>query len=161
MTAYKGASRKIKDGLVQILQGITYDTGAGAEPAFTSVISSSTDQFEGSPVAMVLPSALDSQTAASAQFDHTNAFSVWIFLSITDPASVEDAVYSQMLDLVDLVVDTTEHDDYIGRLSQIDPTFQNWIMNVSHTRIYTAAGKGGAYLVADMSITISYSKDVD
>ncbi|MGO4470336.1 hypothetical protein AB4Y95_00155 [Arthrobacter sp. M-10] len=160
MTSYKGDSRKIKDGLVQILQGITYDGGSGQEPAFAQVITDSRDQFEASPTVMILPTGLTSQTSTNVEFDHTNSFSLWIFLSITDPEAVESAVFDQMLDLVDLVVDTTEHADRIGQLSTIDPTFQNWMMNIARSRIYVSGGKGGAYLVADMTVQVSYSKDV-
>jgi hypothetical protein len=65
-----------------------------------------------------------------------------------------------MYDLTDLVIDTLEHGDYIGKLSQIDPTIQTWMMNVPQSRWYVGVGKPGALLLAEITVELTYSKDV-
>lgn len=158
--AYKGNNRKIKDALISMLQGITYDTGSGPEPAFVNVLDNTKYEFEGYPSVLVLPNTLASTTAQSAQMDHTVSFATIMHFSLSDPATIETATYNQMYDLTDLIVDTVEHGDYIGQLSTIDPTITNWRMDVKQARWYVATGKIGALLLCNVDIEVTYSKDV-
>jgi hypothetical protein len=156
--AYKGMNRKIKDAVVTMLTGITYDTGSGAEPAFVSVLDNTKDEFEGYPSVRVLPNDIASVTAMNAEKDHTVSFAVIMHFPLNSPADVESDTYNHMYDLTDLIVDTSEHGDYIGQLSTIDPTIQNWMMEVKSARWYIATGKSGALLLCNVNITVSYSR---
>jgi hypothetical protein len=160
MASYKGKNRRIKDGLVQILQGITYDTGAGPEPAFVSVLDNTKDEFEGFPAVVVLPNTISSMTATNAEKDHTVSFAVIMHFPLSSPDVVESDTYNHMYDLTDLIIDTTEHADYIGKLSQIDSTIQNWVMDVKQARWYVGQSKSGALLICNVNVEISYSRDV-
>jgi hypothetical protein len=165
MTAYKGNSRKIKDGLIQILQGITYgdpDPLTGVlQPAFVQVMDNTKDEFEGYPSVRVLPNVLTSATADNIDVDHTVSFAVIMHFPLSSPTNVESATYNQMYDLTDLIIDTTEHADYIGKLSTIDPTFTNWIMSVKQATWRVASGKTGAMLLCNVNVEVSYSKSVN
>jgi hypothetical protein len=160
MTAYKGNSRKIKDGLVQILQGITYDTGAGAEPAFVQVLDNTKDEFEGYPSLRVLPNNISSASADNADKNHTVSFAIIMHFPLSSPTDIESTTYNRMYDLTDLIIDTLEHDDYIGQLSKIDPSFVNWIMDIKQGSWRVATGKTGALLLCSINAEISYSKAV-
>lgn len=155
-------NRHIKDALVTVLQGIKYDPlgNGNNEAAFVSVLDNTKDDFEGYPAVTVLPNNLGSVTGSSSQKDHTVAFAVFMHLPIEDPSNVESALYNQMYDLTDLIVNTVEHNDYIGTLSQIDSTIQNWIMEVKKARWYVGKGKSGALLIVNVDVEITYSKDV-
>ncbi len=161
MAAYRGNSRKIKDALITILQGITYDTGGGAEPAFVQVLDNTKDEFEGYPSVRVLPNTLSSVTADSESRDHTVAFAVIMHFPLSSPTDVESATYNHMYDLSDLIMDTAEHADYIGQLSTIDPTFINWLMNVTQVRWYISPNaKPGPILLCNINIEVSYAKSL-
>ncbi|MEC5150872.1 hypothetical protein [Cryobacterium sp. GrIS_2_6] len=160
MSAYKGKNRRIKDALVAILSGITYDTGAGAEPAFVSVLDNTKDEFEGYPAVRVLPNTIASTTSSNSSKDHVVSFAVIMHFPLNSPSEIESDIYNRMYDLTDLIIDTTEHSDYIGKLSTIDPLIQNWMMDVTSVRWHIASGKSGSLLLCNMNIDISYSKDV-
>lgn len=157
---YKGMNRRIKDALVTILSGITYDAGGGAEPAFVSVLDNTKDEFEGYPAIRVLPNNLSSVVVENTQNDHTVSFAVIMHFPLNSPGEVESSIYNRMYDLTDLIVDTAEHADYLGTLSSIDPQIQNWIMVVKQGRWYIANGKAGSLLLCNLDIEITYSKDV-
>ncbi|WP_427007195.1 hypothetical protein [Pseudarthrobacter sp. H2] len=158
MSIYKGMNRKIKDAVVTMLSGITYDTGAGAEPAFVNVLDNTKDEFDGYPSVRLLPNGMTSTTATSDEKDHTVSFAAIMHFPLNSPTDVESATYNHMYDLTDLIVDTTEHGDHINQLSAIDPTIANWIMNVTQVRWFIANGKSGALLLCNINIEVSYSK---
>jgi len=160
MSQYKGMNRRIKDALITILSGITYDTGSGAEPAFVSVLDNTKDEFEGYPAIRILPNNLSSVIVTNTQNDHTVSFAVIMHFPLNSPDEVESSIYNRMYDLTDLIIDTTEHSDYIGQLSTIDANIQNWLMTVKQGRWYIANGKAGSLLLCNLDIQVSYSKDV-
>ena len=160
MTAYKGNNRRIKDALITILSGISYDTGAGPEPAFVNVLDNTKDEFEGYPSVRVLPNNIISTTITNVEKDHVVSFAVIMHFPLNSPYEVESTVYNRMYDLTDLIIDTTEHADYVGQLTKNDPLIQNWMMNVTSVRWHIANGKSGSLLLCNMNIDISYSKDV-
>lgn len=160
--AYKGMTRRIKDAVVTILGGIKYDpTGAGTnEPAFVSVLDNTKDDFEGYPAVRVLPNRLASATATNMERDHTPSLAIIVHWPLEDPANVESALFNQMYDITDLIVDAIEHGDYIGELSTLDAAIPSWMMNVRDARWTTGKGKAGALLLLSINIDISYSKDI-
>lgn len=160
MTAYKGNNRRIKDALVTVLQGVTYDTGSGGEPAFVNVLDNTKDEFEGYPSVRLLPNDITSITGSSTQKDHTVSFAALMHFPLEDPANIESDVYNQMYDLTDLIVDTVEHGDYVGQLSAIDPAINNWKMEVSQATWQVVTGKIGSFLLCNVNINTTYSKDV-
>ncbi|RAN78016.1 hypothetical protein B5P43_18465 [Bacillus sp. SRB_336] len=153
-------NRRIKDALITILSGITYDTGLGEEPAFVSVLDNTKDEFEGYPAIRILPNNLSSVIDTNAQNNHTVSFAVIMHFPLNSPDEVESSIYDRMYDLTDLIVDTAEHADYIDELSTIDSAIQNWLMVVKQGRWYIANGKAGSLLLCNLDIEVSYSKDV-
>jgi hypothetical protein len=79
---------------------------------------------------------------------------------LEDPSNVEKDLYNSMYDLTDVIVNALEHDDHIGQLSVIDPTIQDWMMNVNSAKWHAAVGKTGALLICDINVAVSYSQDV-
>lgn len=161
MSDYRLMSRRIKDAVIVMLQGIQYDTGSGPEPAFVNVLDNTKDDFEGYPSVRVLPNNLASVTGDNVDKDHTVAFAVLMHFPLEDPNNIESNIYNQMYDLTDLIVNTIEHSDYIGKLSQIDPSIQSWMMEMKSARWYVATGKVGGMLIVNVALEISYSKEVD
>lgn len=161
MTAYKGRNRRIKDALVTILTGINYDPGGtGAEPAFVSVLDNTKDKFEGYPAVTILPNNLGSATGSNTEKEHTVDFAIFTHLPVEDSNTVESALYNQMYDLTDLIIDTLEHADFINTLGTADPTIQNLKMEVPQTRWFIAQGKSGGLLIVNVDVQITYSIDV-
>lgn len=160
MTSYKGMNRRLKDALVTILSAVQYDAGGGPENAFAQVIDNTHDEFEQSPTLRILPNRLASITGSDTQKDHTVSLSAIMDFPLQDPANIESTTYNQMYDLVDLVVDTIEHADYIGQLSEIDPLIKNWKMDVTQATLSLAGTKEGAALLCNINIELTYSKDV-
>jgi hypothetical protein len=158
MTAYKGMSRHLKDALITILQGIKYDVGNGPEAAFTNVIDNTDNSFESSPTVEVLPETITSVSALTAEKDHTVGFIVRMIWNLQDSSTTESQKFNQAYDLVDLIINTVEHGDYIGQLSTIDPTIQSWLMDVKQAKGWIASGKAGALLIWQVNIIISYSQ---
>ena len=159
MTAYKGQSRRIKDTLVTIISGITYDSGGGAEPAFVSVQDSTKDAFSGYPAVRILPNQLSSQTGTNTERDHTVSYALILHLPLEDANNVESATYNQMYDLTDLITDTLQHSDFIRQLETLDPNIQLFKnLEVKNTSWRVASGKTGGMLFANISVDITYSK---
>lgn len=156
MTVVHGMNRKIKDALVTILTGLTY----GGEPAFVSVLDNTHSEFAGSPVARVLPDGYRSVTGSNYQKDHMVSFSVIISWPIEDPSNIEADLYNAMYDLTDVVVNALELGDHAGRLSAIDPTIQDWKLDVTRANWRLAAGKTGALLLDEIIVEITYSQDI-
>jgi hypothetical protein len=160
MTAYKGRNRRIKDALVTILQGITYDAGSGAEPAFVSVLDNTKDEFEGYPAVRVLPNNLASVTGSTYQRDHTVSYAVIMHFPLEDPNNIESQLYNQLSDLSELIVNVMEQADKSATLSSIDPVIQDWKIDVKSARWYVAAGKAGSLLLSNIDIEVTYSQDL-
>lgn len=160
MTDTRGLNRRIKDALVTILSGMTYDAGAGAEPAFANVVDNTHNDFEGSPIARVLPSDYTSVTGSNVQRDHTVTYSVILSWALEDPRDIEANLYNQMYDLTDLIVNTLQSDDYSGELTSLDPKIQDWMMNVNQATWRIGAGKTGALLLCEIKVAVTYSQDI-
>lgn len=158
--SYNGMSKKIKNALKTVLQGITYDTGGGAEPAFVSVLDNTKDEFDGYPSMRILPNNINSSSAATGEFDHKISYALLMSFPLESTLDIESTTYDHMYDLTDLVIDTIEHADYVGQLSQIDSTIQNWMMNVPQSRWYVGQGKAGALLLAEITVELTYKKDL-
>lgn len=156
MTAYSGYSKRIKNALMTILQGITYDAGSGPEPAFVQVLDNTHDEFEGYPSIRILPNKLPSKSAAVGDFDHTVSYALLTTFPLESTLDIESSTYDQLYDLTDLVVNTLEHADYTGQLSAIDPTIQDWMMNVPLSRWHVGQGKTGALLIGEITVEVSY-----
>jgi hypothetical protein len=156
MTVIHGLNRRIKDALVSILSGLTY----GGEPAFVSVLDNTHAEFSGSPVARVLPDGYKSVTGSNYQKDHTVSFSIIISWPLEDPSDVEADLYNAMYDLTDVVVNALELGDHAGQLTTVDPTIQDWKMDVTKAAWRLAAGKTGALLLDEIIVEVTYSQDV-
>jgi hypothetical protein len=156
MTVIPGMNRMIKDALVTILTGLTY----GGETAFANVTDNTHNDFEGSPIARVLPGGYQSVTGSNVQRDHTVSYSIILSWPLENPSDVEADLYNQMYDLTDLIVDTLQHDDYIQKLSTINPLITNWLLDANRATWRIAAGKIGALLLCEINVMVSYSKDI-
>ncbi|MEA9986253.1 hypothetical protein [Subtercola sp. RTI3] len=159
-TDTRGLNRRIKDALVTILSSLQYDAGSGAEDAFVDVVDNTRDAFEGSPIARVLPDGFASTPGSNSQNDHTPKFDVIVSWPLEDPSDVESALYDQLYDITDLIVNKVEHDDWVDELTQIDPNIQNWIMDIGKVSWRIASGKSGALLLLEIVIGITYSQDL-
>lgn len=161
MVVYKGMSRKLKDAVVTILAGIQYDAGSGVESAFVDVLDSTKDAFNGYPAVRVLPNNLGSQTGTNTERDHTVSLAIILHLELEDPNNVESAIYDQMYDLTDLIVDTLQSADFSRQLETIDPTITSFFkLEVNNSDWRVASGKTGGMLFANITCDITYSKDV-
>ncbi|HET6924999.1 MAG TPA: hypothetical protein VFH39_04175 [Candidatus Saccharimonadales bacterium] len=157
--SYKGTSRKVKDCLVNILTNLTYDAGSGAEPLFVKVLDNTHDEFEGYPIARVLPDRAASSVQDSISWLHEDSFAIIVTWPLTDPSNVESDLYNAAYDCADLVRDTLEHDDHAATLNSIDPTLSWNFATVPSTSWRVATSKqGGAILALSLNVTISYSQ---
>jgi hypothetical protein len=160
-TDTRSRTRRIKDALISILEGIQYDVGNGPEPAFSAVLDNTHNDVEGSPVARVLPGrGIKVSTGSNTQKDYQVPFSVIISWPLEDPSDIEQSLYDRMYDITDLILEKVAAEDYIGELSTIDPQIINWRMDVSGTNWRLAAGRGGALLLCEVQIEVTYSQDV-
>lgn len=156
MTAYKGNSRKIKDGLKALLETLMYN----GEAAFVKVTDNTTDRFEGSPNALILPSNLVSTTADSESFDHAVSFTVIVTWPLTDPQLIESTLFNTAMDYVDLITDAVQHADRTDFLTTNDPTFTWNFADVTQANWDAVKGKsGGAMLAVYITVTVTYSKN--
>lgn len=156
MSTYKGNTRKIRDGIVTILNSISYNN----EPAFKSVTNNTADQFDGYPVARVLPNKMANTTADSESYDHAPSFTVIITWPLADPNVIEEDLFNAAMDYVDLVVDTVEHADRIDALVQNDGTLPWNFMDVTQAVWDSVRGKtGGALLAVFITVEVTYSKN--
>lgn len=154
-------NRRIKDGIVGVLQGITYDTGSGPEPAFVSVLDNTKDEFQGYPSVRVLPNDFNSEPGEMSQRDHTPSFTLILHLPLESASEIESATYDQMYDLTDLIVDALEHADYEGTLNGESLTHNTWRLVVPQVSWFVATGKAGALLLCNIDVEVSYSKNVN
>lgn len=152
----RGMSRRIKDALVTIAQGIQYN----GEPAFVSVLDNSQDEFEGYPSLVILPNQIGVSDVDNVDRDHTVSYTAIMHWPLSGPAVVPQDVFNQMYDLTDLVLYALEHGDYSGELSQIDDQIQSWMLNTTQARWYNGQSKSGALLLCAFNIEVSFSQFV-
>lgn len=160
MAAYSGKSKRIKNALMAILTAIQYDAGGGTEAAFTSVIDSTKDEFDGYPVLRVLPGHIDDTKGAVGQNDRQVNFMLLGHLPLEDVSTVPAASFDKMYDLTDLIIDTLDEGDFTDALNNEDGTLGTWLMNVSRGDWTTVNTKAGAQLTWNIDVTVSYSKEL-
>lgn len=159
MAAYNSVSKRIKNALVTILQGIQYDTGSGPEPAFVSVIGSTKDEFDSYPLLRVLPAHVDDQKAATGQNDKTIHFMLLGHLQIEDVTTVPADVFDHMYDLTDLIIDTLDTADFTDQLRTVDATLPTFLMDVTQGDWTTEPTSAGAQLTWVINLQISYAQN--
>ncbi len=160
MAAYKGKIRRIRDALVGILQGVAYDAGGGAEPAFGLVTSDPALEFTKEPFCLVFPAPSTDAKGAVGQQDRTVAFAIFITLSMETATRTQQQTYDYMSDLTDLILDGIDEGDYIDSLNTIDPTLGTWLMQATRSNMQPGETKGGAVLLCSIDISVTYSKNL-
>jgi hypothetical protein len=151
-----GNGRNIKDALVAMLQAVTY----GAEPAFNMVLDNTRDEFSGSPNCLVLPDKLVSTVESNVTMAHKQTFSLVLHLPVEKLDTIEQAQYNQMYDLVDLVMNAVENGFYTDFVSQHAPNMHNYLMTCDQGTIRPVQSKIGPILMANMSVSVTYSQNV-
>jgi hypothetical protein len=160
MSAYNGKSKRIKNALVALVEGIQYDTGSGGGQAFEQVIGSSHAAFEGWPNAQVLPGDVTVEKPTVNQADRTPAYFVRIRLPLEDTQQAQDAAYDQMYDLTDLVIDAVDQADYDGSLQDGTGLIAITMMNATRGDWIIEPSSNGINLVCDVNVQITYSIDL-
>lgn len=158
MAAYSGQSKKIKNALMTVLSGITYDAGSGSEPAFVQVLDSQTGEFEGYPSLRVLPGDVTTEKAATNQNMRTVSFIVRVHCNLEETPESESATVNQMYDLTDLIIDSLDAGDGSGALHQADSSLDTLILNATRGDWSYAPAAVGAILLCDVNVSITYSQ---
>src|SRR4051794_34936536 len=117
MARYDGVSKRTKNALKAIMEAITYDTGAGAEPAFVQVVGSTEGVFDAYPVLRIFPGRLDTQKASVDENERTLVFTLRVLLPLEETAQASSATYDYMYDLTDIILDTLDKGDFHGALT--------------------------------------------
>lgn len=158
--AYKGKSRHIRDALVTLLQGVTYDAGGGPEPALGIVTADPSAEFSAEPFCLVLPGPIDNIMVTTSQNDRTVHFSVLLMLTMETVNRTRAATYNYMEDLTDLLMDTLDEADFHDQLNTVDNTIGTWLMATNRGEFVPGESKSGAVLLCTLDVTVSYSKDL-
>lgn len=150
-----GTTRKVKDALVQILSGLQLDNDA----AFTKVIDNTHDEYQGYPIARILPDSSRSSVEDSTSWLHQDSYSIIVTWPLTDPSNIESDMYNDSYDIADLVRNSLEHDDHASLLNQLDPSLTWQFATVPNTTWRVATSKsGGAVLAITLSVQVTYSQ---
>lgn len=160
MSAYVGKSRRIKDALVALLEGVTYDKGSGAGPAFQKVLGSNWSGFDGYPVAQVLPGREATSRPTTGQADKTPDYIVRIRLPLEDTEQSEQETFDYMYDLSDLVIDAIHDADQRSTLEDGRGPLDIYQMDCEQGDWLEVASDNGSNLFFDINVTVSYSKDL-
>src|SRR5688572_5486872 len=108
--AYSGPSKKIKNALKTVLEGIEYDAGSGDEPAMY-VKDSSHGAFDGYPAVRILPADIGNDKSSTAEQERAPAYLLMVHLPMEDTPESESETYDKMYDLTDLIMDTLDQGD--------------------------------------------------
>jgi|SRR5215203_1706413 len=159
MPAYNGQSKRIKNALKTLVQGIQYDAGTGNEPAFVSVLDNTTGEFDGYPSLRVLPGDLDTEKASVAENERTAAYVLYVHLPLEESPATEAATYDKMYDLTDLIIDCLDEGDVDNSLSAIGPTLGVHFLDAQRGDWIVNTSKGGAILICRIDVNVRYSKN--
>lgn len=159
MAAYNGASKRIKNALVTMLQGLTYDTGGGEEPAFQSVRDNTQQRFEGYPALTVLPGDVTTEKESTRQNLKAVAYLLTVHLQFENTPESESAAYDQMYDLTDILIDKLDAADAAGELHTIDGGITTHILNATRGDWYLAPAKSGVILLCDVNVELRYTQN--
>jgi hypothetical protein len=158
MAVYNGTAKRVKNALVILLQGITYDTGSGSEAAFTQVLDNTHNEFHADQTAQVLPGDVTDDQPTVAQADRVLSYIIRIRLALEDTPETESNTYDRMYDLTDLVLDTCDLSDRTGSLRDAIGAIGITLMQASRGDWVVLETNAGATLICDINIGITYSK---
>lgn len=153
--AYDGISKRVKDALKQLLTEQQVD----GHPAFSAVLDSTRGEFASYPAVRVLPADVTNTQAATAENDRVQQFTVRVTLPLENNPAGEAATIDRMYDLTDLIIDTIESGDHLGRMSQIDPTVEVLIMTASRGDWSKDQSKVGLIMMCDVAVSVTYSRE--
>jgi succinate dehydrogenase flavin-adding protein (antitoxin of CptAB toxin-antitoxin module) len=156
MSAFKAYARHIRDAVITLLESVTYDTGNGAEQAFSQVSSDPNAEFSGEPNCLVYPGKLETKKAARGMQDRTVNLCVFIELKLEKTGRTQAQTYDYMYDLTELVLNALDEGDYDGALNTEDSSIANWIMNATVGRMAPAKSKAGVVLLCRIDLAVSY-----
>ena len=159
MAQYNGISKRTKNALIAIMSAVTYDAGSGAQPAFQDVIGTTEGEFDGYPILRVLPGELRTEKAATAENERTLVFILRTVLPLEETTEASSAAYDKMYDLTDIILDTLDHGDYQGILTDTDPTLPTWMLNATRSDWIVAPTPAGVMLVCDVNVEVRYLKE--
>lgn len=160
MAAYEGMTRRVRDALISLINGITYDTGSGAEPAFGLVTADPKPENEAEPYVLVWSLPSKDVKGATGQQDRTLSYAVFVQLDLETATRTQAQTINYMSDLTDLIIDTLDEADYNGQLHTIDSQINNWILNTSRSDFKPAKAKSGAVLLCQITADVTYSRDL-
>jgi hypothetical protein len=156
-----GKSRQIRDALVTLVSGLTYE----GEPAFVSVKDSTNGEFDGFPSLRVLPDpqgGLENENVAMSQQDRTVALALLGHIESKDDnpeVDVESKAISQMLDLTDLIIDAIDEEDFTNALD-IETDTGTYVMTAQLGEWNWADSSAGVLLLFLVHVKVAYSKNL-
>lgn len=140
-------SKDFRNALVALLQGLQRD----GEPAFAIVKGHPRGQFDGWPVALVLPSTNTTEKGATAQNERTITRTIKLHVPAGDGSEID-----VMDELVDLVLDALDDADYsaniVDSLSAED-------LSASSGEWYELETQTGVLVGCDITVSLSYDRD--
>ena len=145
------ASRSIKDQLITIIQGITYE----GEPAFTEVRGHPRGEFDSYPSVSILPGEQLSTKWEQGANNRNPMYIVRTQLKATN----EGTEFDYMYDLTDLIIDTLDTADYNGEISLDALGVHALILNTTRADWFEADSQAGPLLMCDINVGVEYSKD--
>lgn len=161
MSAFKAVARHIQDAVIELLEGITYDTGSGPDQAFQLVTSDPGAEFSGEPYCLVYPGKLQTKKAARGLQDRTVNLAIFIELSLEAKSGrTQGETYIYMYDLTELTLNALDEGDYDNALNTEDNTITNWIMNATVGTMRPAKTKAGVVLLCQIDVSVSYQMDL-
>ena len=152
-----GMSRRIKDALVLLAQGLQYD----GEQAFQQVVDNDRQAFSGWPSLQVLPNDLMLERESTDQSDKTVGFFYRIWIPLEDTDESQTSAWNQLLDLSDILVDAIADTDSEQSLADGQGLISVMMMDAQRAGWLELPTKSGASLVCDVTVTIRYSKNLN
>lgn len=159
MAGFNGSSKRIKNALITMLGGLTYDTGSGAEPAFQSIRDNTQQRFDGYPALTVLPGDVTTEKESTRQNLKRVSFLITVHLQFENTAASESSAYDQMYDLTDILIDKLDAADAAGELHTIDGGITTHVLNATRGDWYLAPAKSGVILLCDVNVELRYTQN--
>lgn len=148
----KSTARSIKDALVTLLEGITYN----AEPAFGLVTDDPSLEANQEPFALVYPAPSTSKVVVVGEQDRTTCFDIFVTLSLENGQRTQVQTYNLMYDLTELIQNCLDVGDFNDSLNAIDTSLSINLMTAESSTFYPAKTDTASVLMCQVKVCITW-----
>lgn len=147
MPAFESKALTLRNSIMEVIRAIKLD----GEDAFLDVIGHPRAQFQGFPVARVLPGDQLNEKWAQGENERTVTFTVRTHVPVTEDGSEFDYMYN----LTDLILDAFDEADESGGFPINNGAYE---IRADRSDWFDEELPSGPALAADISVTVTYSK---